>query len=93
MPTFSEVVAAGTAAALVPIKSITMGSKGDKFEYIQGDEPGPACMKLLTSLQGVQRGKVEDAFGWRDVIQEAKGYTVKGLDSSNGKADSIDNLP
>ncbi|KAK7555886.1 aminotransferase [Phyllosticta citricarpa] len=93
LPTFSEVVAAGTAAALVPIKSITMRSKGDKFEYIEGDEPGPACIRLLTALQGIQRGKLEDNFGWRDTIQEAKGYKMKGLDSSNGKADSIDKLP
>jgi len=30
---FDEIMAAGTAAALVPIKSITMRSRGDKFEF------------------------------------------------------------
>ncbi|KAJ8604629.1 hypothetical protein MRB53_041727 [Persea americana] len=52
LPTFDEVCAAGTAAALVPIKSITMKSKGDKFEYNNGSsDPGPVVMKLLTTLQ------------------------------------------
>ena len=40
LATFNEVVAAGTAAALVPIKSISQISKDSKFEYIKGNEPG-----------------------------------------------------
>ena len=48
-------MAAGTAAALVPIKSITMRSRNDKFEFQGGsDEPGPACVKFLEQLQGIQ---------------------------------------
>ncbi|KAL0254692.1 hypothetical protein SLS55_009214 [Diplodia seriata] len=94
LPSFTEVLAAGTAAALVPIKSIARRSTNDKFEYVKGDEPGPLCVKLLASLQGIQRGKLDDPFGWRDSIQEAKGYKVRGGgDASNGAADSIDKLP
>ena len=77
---FAEVLAAGTAAALVPIKSITMRSKGDKFVYKGGsEEPGDVCVKLLTTLKGIQQGKIEDRFGWLDFVKE-----VKGLDSANG---------
>ncbi|KAK5123872.1 hypothetical protein LTR85_002068 [Meristemomyces frigidus] len=65
LPKFTEVVAAGTAAALVPIKSITMRSRDDKFEYQGGgDEPGPVVVKLLAQLKGIQSGKVKDQFGW-----------------------------
>ena len=54
-------MAAGTAAALVPIKSITMRSRNDKFEYLNGsDEPGPVCLKFLEQLQGIQRGKIQE---------------------------------
>ena len=75
LSTFTEVMAAGTAAALVPIKSITMKSRNDKFLYQDGsDEPGPACVKLLTTLKGIQQGKIEDTFGWLEYVEEAKGY-------------------
>lgn len=42
-----------------------MKSKDDKFIYGDGgDEPGPVCLKLLTTLKGIQMGKVEDKLGW-----------------------------
>ena len=83
---FEEVMAAGTAAALVPIKSITMRSKGDVFEYQGGgDEPGPVCVKLLTTLKGIQQGKVEDKFGWLEYVEEAKGFgQPNGVESGEG---------
>lgn len=86
--TFSEIIAAGTAAALVPIKSITMHSRNDRFIYQGGgDEIGPACVKLLTALKDIQRGKAKDPFGWRDIVGEPKGYKgealTKGLDAMN----------
>lgn len=36
----SEAVAVGTAAALVPIKSVTLRSRGIKWEYLKDDTPG-----------------------------------------------------
>lgn len=73
LATFSEVAAAGTAAALVPIKSITMRSRDDVFKYQGGgDEPGPAVTKLLAQLKAIQLGKVEDPFGWREAVREYK---------------------
>ncbi|MCJ1350641.1 MAG: hypothetical protein MMC33_000622 [Icmadophila ericetorum] len=99
LPSFSEVLAAGTAAALVPIKSITMKSRRDKFIIGEGgNEPGPACVKLLTTLKGIQMGKIDDKFGWLSVVDEPKDY---GYEASSSEANgmnghmngSIDKLP
>ncbi|KFY07120.1 hypothetical protein V492_07428 [Pseudogymnoascus sp. VKM F-4246] len=72
LPTFTEVIAAGTAAALVPIRSITRRSRDDTFPYIaeETEEPGPVFTKLLTTLQDIQRGKAEDSYGWCELVKE-----------------------
>lgn len=73
LPSFSEVLAVGTAGMLVPIKSITRKSTGDVIEYNSGSaEPGPNCAKLLDILKGVQMGKIEDKFGWCTNVTEVK---------------------
>ncbi|KAM3414666.1 putative branched-chain-amino-acid aminotransferase TOXF [Cercospora zeina] len=85
--TFTEIAAAGTAAALVPIKSITMRSKNDIFKYQGGgDEPGPAVVKLLAQLKGIQQGKIADAFGWVEQVREYKPgeYAHDGAGQTNG---------
>ncbi|KAK9853429.1 hypothetical protein MYU51_006527 [Penicillium brevicompactum] len=71
LPEFEEVIAAGTAAALVPVGSITMRSTGDKFEYSRGsqNQGGEVCVKLLQTLRGIQSGDVEDSFGWNYEVQ------------------------
>jgi branched-chain amino acid aminotransferase len=62
---FQEVLAAGTAAALLPIKSITMKSKNEKISFAAAEtEPGPVCVQLLETLRGIQQGKLEDKQGW-----------------------------
>ena len=100
LPLFTEVMAAGTAAALVPIKSITMRSRKDRFLYGDGsEEPGQHCIKLLTTLQGIQQGKIKDSFGWLDYVKEAKEYNfvesaaVKGAEVANGDYNNVDKLP
>jgi branched-chain amino acid aminotransferase len=93
LPSFTEVLAAGTAAALVPIKSITMRSKNDKFVYQEGkDEPGPAHTKLLSTLKGIQQGKIKDTFGWLEYVEQApvEFLTTK---ESNGVNGNVDRLP
>jgi len=96
LPSFSEVMAAGTAAALVPIKSITMESKGDKFVYRDSsDEPGPACVKLLKTLKGIQQGKITDTFGWLSKVHEPIGYSngsTTNKDALNGD-NTVSRLP
>jgi branched-chain amino acid aminotransferase len=74
---FEEVIAAGTAAALVPVGSITMKSRGDKFEYKTGAEKegGEVCVQLLKMLRGIQSGTMEDPFGWNyEVLPPPKGW-------------------
>ncbi|KAI9833471.1 MAG: hypothetical protein M1819_003629 [Sarea resinae] len=78
LPTFTEILAAGTAAALVPIKSVTHHSHNDIFYYhgsakasgSKEGEPGPACVKLLSTLKGIQQGKIADTFGWCKKVNE-----------------------
>lgn len=72
---FSEVLAAGTAAALLPIRSITRPSTSESVSYIDdsSEEPGPVCSKLLSTLKGIQAGNIKDTFGWT--------YPVHGVDS------------
>lgn len=101
LPTFSEVLAAGTAAALVPIKSITRNSRNETSSYIAADseEPGPICIKLLTTLKGIQAGKIKDTFGWNspvtelDITKYTAGEQTNGTSGTNGETASIDKLP
>lgn len=89
--TFTEIMAAGTAAALVPIKSITMRSRNDRFTYQGGsDDPGPACEKLLTTLKSIQQGKMKDSFGWLDYVKEPKWFPSKGATNGAAKDDGVD---
>ena len=74
---FEEVIAAGTAAALVPVGSITMKSRGDKFEYRTGAEKegGEVCVQLLKMLRGIQSGTVDDSLGWNyEVLPPPTGW-------------------
>ncbi|KAK4167148.1 glycosyltransferase family 20-domain-containing protein [Cladorrhinum sp. PSN259] len=98
LPTFTEVLAAGTAAALVPIRSITkrnsskLGSQprvtandgAETTTYIpEGDEePGKICVKLITQLKGIQLGQLPDKFGWRFDVTEEDGKKVIGEGST-----------
>ena len=98
LSSFTEILAAGTAAAIVPLKSITMKGSGDKFEYTTGgggNEPGPACTKLLTSLRAIQQGKTEDPFGWLDYVEEPRELLENGEHNgvTNGVNGSADQLP
>lgn len=98
LSSFAEVMAAGTAAALLPIKSITMRSKNEKILYRDGsDEYGPVCLKLLTTLQGIQLGKIKDTFGWLEYVSEPKDFPSKpatnGVETSNRLEDTVDILP
>ncbi|KAF2429895.1 branched-chain-amino-acid aminotransferase [Tothia fuscella] len=88
LPYFTEVMAAGTAAALVPITSITMKSRNDTFTYLKDDnEPGPICMKLLSTLKGIQQGKIKDTFGWLNRVEEPTGFWSKS--KSNGTSNGL----
>lgn len=89
---FSEVMAAGTAASLVPIKSITMKSKDQKIGYGDGsDEPGDVCLKLLTTLKDIQMGKIKDQFGWCLNVTAPAEEIAKQVNGVDGKV--VNELP
>jgi branched-chain amino acid aminotransferase len=69
---------------LVPIKSITCRSKNETFTYeAAAKEPGPVCVKLLTTLKAVQQGKLEDKWGWLDQVPEPPSHSLKnGINGS-----------
>ncbi|ETN38455.1 branched-chain amino acid aminotransferase [Cyphellophora europaea CBS 101466] len=92
---FDEVMACGTAASLVPIKSITMQSKGDKFEYPVNEklDPGPVCEKLLSTLKGMQAGKVKDQFGWCFTVTQAPKGFGQEANGEKGVNGAVDELP
>ena len=78
---FSEVLAAGTAAALVPLKSISMRSRSQTFTY---EAPGPVCTQLLDRYKAIQRGYVKDPFGWLDFVEEPGDWQTKENGKVNG---------
>ncbi|KPI45747.1 putative branched-chain-amino-acid aminotransferase TOXF [Cyphellophora attinorum] len=94
---FQEVMACGTAASLVPIKSITMKSTGDKFEYPvnEAGDPGKVCEELLRTLKGMQMGKVGDKFKWCHTVTEApEGFGGEQNGKvMNGTTNGVDQLP
>ncbi|THY04049.1 branched-chain amino acid aminotransferase [Aureobasidium pullulans] len=93
LSTFNEVFAAGTAAALVPIKSITMKSRNDTFTYLDSDEPGPTCLKLLDNLKGIQTGRYEDKFGWNVKVEQVQRSEFEEKARDETKGGNIDKMP
>jgi branched-chain amino acid aminotransferase len=101
LPQFTEVMAAGTAAALVPIRSITRrktsglpagpkvkaDAEAEVVTFIPDDQEdaGPVCLKLLSQLKAIQLGKAEDKFGWRCNVTE-KDMDIEGVQATNGQA-------
>ena len=89
-------MAAGTAAALVPIRSITRESLSETSTYIPADseEPGPVCSKLLSTLKGIQLGKIKDTFGWNSEVKEVDVKNYAPGEATNGvNAEHVDKLP
>jgi branched-chain amino acid aminotransferase len=62
----TESFGCGTAAVVTPIGSVK--SKGDTFAIADGI-PGPVTLRLREHLLGVQRGAIEDKYGWLQKIE------------------------
>lgn len=60
---FSEVIAVGTAAMLVSIKSITRRSTEEIFAY-STDGSGNGCKQLQQALLDIQKGSVKSNEDW-----------------------------
>jgi len=61
----TEVFACGTAAVITPVGTVKHGGGG----YTVGDGgAGPVTLRLRETLTGIQRGAVEDTFGWMTTL-------------------------
>lgn len=64
---FDEVAAAGTAAVITPVRSVTYhtsASETSKVEIGNGQTAGPGFIHLMSQLTGIQSGDVKDSYGW-----------------------------
>ncbi|KAK8109023.1 hypothetical protein PG984_014824 [Apiospora sp. TS-2023a] len=59
-----EVVAVGTAAAAVPVKSLVRLSTNEKFAFPGSDKAEAKLLELSRLVAGIQRGHAEDTEGW-----------------------------
>ncbi|KAF0643164.1 hypothetical protein FPSE5266_07820 [Fusarium pseudograminearum] len=77
LPEFSEVVAVGTAASVVSIRSITLEDSHETVRYLDAT---------------TNQGRVEDVFGWCHQVGEApvKDVPTRQMGSSNKKAAFVD---
>ena len=68
-----------------------MESKNDKITFPAAEnEPGPVCVKLLTTLRGLQQGKIEDKQGWLYKVERPEQFGNAG---ANGDAKTVGQLP
>jgi len=65
---FEEIAACGTAAVLSPVGKIWFDNEWHTF-YDNGQSVGPVMQELYDLLVGIQRGELEDPYGW---IHEVK---------------------
>lgn len=67
-----------------------MESRGDKFTYEAAQkEVPPTCAKLLSTLKGIQQGKIEDKQNWLFKVEKPAQF---GQAKSEG-AHTIGQLP
>lgn len=90
LSSFDEVLAVGTAAAAVPIRSITRKSTNEKIVF-EGSSGAPGTESegahLARKMGAIQRGIAEDEFGWCCRVEGAAGQQVvehqeKGVEES-----------
>lgn len=65
---FDEVAACGTAAVISPVGKIYLDGQWHSF-YGSGEQAGPVMQKLYNLLVGIQRGELEDKFGWTHEVK------------------------
>ncbi|KAM0347781.1 hypothetical protein ACHAP4_011278 [Fusarium culmorum] len=93
LPEFSEVVAVGTAASVVSIRSITLEDSRETVRYLDvTTNQGRYARKLSTSLDDIMHCRVEDVFGWCHQVGEApvEDVTTRKMGSSNKKPAFVD---
>lgn len=71
LPNFEEVAACGTAAVISPVGKIWVDDEWHRF-YGNGEEAGPVMKQLYALLVGIQRGEIEDKYGWAHEVNCAR---------------------
>ena len=65
---FEEAGACGTAAVITPIHRIVDPDEGKEYVFGDPDTPGPVITELYETLTGIQKGDLEDRFGWNHLL-------------------------
>jgi len=65
---FEEVGACGTAAVITPIRKVVDIEKEKTYSFGDGIHPGPVTSKLYHTRTGIQKGDIEDRFGWIKIL-------------------------
>ncbi|MBQ8421714.1 MAG: branched-chain amino acid aminotransferase [Bacteroidales bacterium] len=73
LSTFEEVGECGTAVVITPVHKLvdkpTLESS-EETVYLYGDgQCGPKSLRLYNYIKGIQRGEIEDAFGWITFVE------------------------
>ncbi|KYK57392.1 hypothetical protein DCS_04401 [Drechmeria coniospora] len=85
LPSFTEVMACGTAVTIVSIKSITRKSTSDRFEYRESTLAAGSCAKRLSDkLRSIYHGTGKDEFGWLSKVEKPAMY------DDNGKTNGVE---
>ena len=68
LPTFDEVGECGTAVVITPVHKLVdkpFLESDEETVYLYGDgQCGPKSLKLYNYIKAIQRGEIEDVFGW-----------------------------
>jgi branched-chain amino acid aminotransferase len=68
LASFEEAGACGTAAVITPIHRVEDPEKGITYTIGDADIPGPVTKKLYETLTGIQKGDLEDPYGWTTIL-------------------------
>lgn len=73
LSTFEEVGECGTAVVITPVHKLVdkpFLESDEKTVYTYGDGVcGPKSLKLYNFIKGIQRGEIEDVFGWNVFVE------------------------
>jgi len=63
----TEIFGSGTAAVVSPVGKFCFQGQ----DYCVGDgKMGPIAKKMYDLVCGIQRGRIEDPYGWVDIIKK-----------------------
>jgi branched-chain amino acid aminotransferase len=65
---FDEAGACGTAAVITPIHKVFDPGRDVTYTYGDASNPGPVITKLYETLTGIQKGDLEDPYGWTKIL-------------------------